>query len=327
MQSLRNHRSVRFLATLAISLAFVALLLMAVDWRESVRLLNNGVSITPLIGFAAMSIAIAVGYSYRWRMLLCSRINLDQSFYASLIGLGGNMVLPARGGDILRVHYSHIRGGISYAEAIGALFAEKLVDIITILAIGAISIYILAGAIQVDHEYVLLGSFVVVLALTAGIVVLLKFFTERILAFLMPPFRLFKMDRFFDLHVKSLIESAAASLSFSRTLVPAALTLALWLSAYAFAYYFIASSIGVNLGYGETLIILFAGALGLMIPAAPSGIGTFHASVVSAFIMLGKPAAEGLLLATTVHLLFFIIYVVPAVLVLGRWRLGHVALR
>jgi hypothetical protein len=61
-----------------------------------------------------------------------------------------------------------------------------------------------------------------------------------------------------------------------------------------------------------------------MIPAAPSGLGTFHASVVSAFIIMDRSAAEGLLVATAIHLLFFVAYVLPAAVIYGRWRLKRV---
>ena len=57
-----------------------------------------------------------------------------------------------------------------------------------------------------------------------------------------------------------------------------------------------------------------------MLPAAPSGVGTFHASVVSAFIFMNRSPAEGLLVATAIHLLFFVAYVVPATIFYSRWR-------
>ena len=44
----------------------------------------------------------------------------------------------------------------------------------------------------------------------------------------------------------------------------------------------------------------------MAIPAAPSGLGTFHAAIVSAFVILGRPAAEGLVLAVAFHGVFFI---------------------
>lgn len=324
---LRNRRYVRTLATLAISLLFVVMLMWSVDWRESIRIFRNGVSLTPLLWFCIMSFVIVGGYAFRWRLLLADRIQRPTAWFASMLGLGANMVLPARGGDFLRVHYSHIASGIPYADGLGALFAEKIVDLTTIIIVGFIAVYFLTGDMRSGYEYILLASMLGTLALVFTAVVILKFFTDGLTSFLRLLFKLLRMQGFFDRHLTSVINSSARSLSISRVLLPTTITLALWFSAYALAYLFVARAVGLSLGYKDSLFILFAGALGLMIPAAPSGIGTFHASVVSAFIMLGRSSSEGLLLATAVHLLFFIIYVVPAAFILGHWHLNRLALR
>jgi hypothetical protein len=83
-------------------------------------------------------------------------------------------------------------------------------------------------------------------------------------------------------------------------------TAAIWLVLYVFAYLAVAQLVGMSLTVGEVMVLLFAAALGLAIPAAPSGIGTFHAAIVSAFVLLGKPASEGLVLAVAIHGVFFI---------------------
>ena len=71
-------------------------------------------------------------------------------------------------------------------------------------------------------------------------------------------------------------------------------------------------------------MVLSVGTLGLMLPGAPSGLGTYHASVVSAFVILGRPAAEGLLLATAIHFLFFVALGLPVVLLYLYWHYKRV---
>ena len=74
------------------------------------------------------------------------------------------------------------------------------------------------------------------------------------------------------------------------------------------------------------MVLLFAAALGMAIPGAPSGIGTFHAAVVSAFVVLGRPASEGLVLAVAAHGVFFIGYCASAALALTTvryWNCSH----
>lgn len=311
----------------AISLTFLIFLLRAVDWQEAIRIFRNGISATSLLWFSAVTFAIAAGYAVRWRLLLDGKIGYGTSLMASLLGLGANMFLPARGGDLLRVHYSRVVATVPYVDALGRLLVEKLVDLVTIISVGIFSLILLNHTLNAEYRNVLL---IVMLGAILAIflsAILIRLFGDRLVPLLRPVFRLVRLQDFFDRHIIYFIRNSARSLSLSVTIVPAVLTLVLWLSAYALAYIFVARFVGVALSYQESLFVLFAGGLGLMIPAAPSGVGTFHASVVSAFVLLGRSPSEGLLLATAVHFLFFVVYVVPAALILGHWRLNRLAPR
>ena len=97
-----------------------------------------------------------------------------------------------------------------------------------------------------------------------------------------------------------------------RTLtLPILVTSSLWCGLYALAYALIGRMVGIQLGYLESLILVFVGTLGLALPAAPSGIGTFHASIVSGFLLLGREPSEGLILAVAIHGAFFIALLLP----------------
>jgi hypothetical protein len=83
-------------------------------------------------------------------------------------------------------------------------------------------------------------------------------------------------------------------------------TALIWIALYIPVYLVIAAMIELPLSASEATVLLFAGALGLSIPAAPSGLGTFHAAIVSAFALLGRPTSEGLLFAVAAHGVFFV---------------------
>nr|WP_246718126.1 lysylphosphatidylglycerol synthase transmembrane domain-containing protein [Rhizobium laguerreae] len=311
----------------AISLVLLIFLLRAVDWQEAIRIFRSGISVTPLLWFMLVTFGIAVGYAVRWRLLLDGKIGYRTSLMASLLGLGANMFLPARGGDLLRVHYSRVVATVPYVDAFGRLLVEKVVDLATILSVGIFSLVLAGHTLNSEYRNVLL---VIMIGAVLGIflsAILVRYFGDRLIPVLRPVFGVVRLQDFFDRHISNFIRNSARSLSISVTFIPAALTLILWLSAYALAYIFVARFVGVPLSYQESLFVLFAGGLGLMIPAAPSGVGTFHASVVSAFVLLGRLPSEGLLLATAVHFLFFVVYVVPAALILGHWRLNRLAPR
>ncbi|ABC89579.1 hypothetical conserved protein [Rhizobium etli CFN 42] len=327
IRDLLNHQRLQMFIASAISLVFLAFLLRAVDWEDAIRIFRNGISAASLLGFLLVVFAIAVGYALRWQLLLDGKIGYGTSLMASLLGLGANMFLPARGGDLLRVHYSRVVAAVPYADALGRLLVEKVVDLVTIVSVGMFSLILLSRELNADYRNVLLiimpGG---ILALFLA-VILISRFDEQLVPLLRPVFRIVRLQNFFDRHIAYIVRNSARSLSLSVAILPAVITLGMWLSVYAFAYIFVARFVGVALSYDESLFVLFAGALGLMIPAAPSGVGTFHASIVSAFVLLGRSSSEGLLLATAVHFLFFVVYVVPAALILGHWRLNRLAPR
>lgn len=107
-QHFLSQKSRRLLIASCISLIAAIFLVRAVDWQESIKIFRAGVSPRPLFIFAIMAFAIILIYGYRWRLLLDRQIQHKTSLVASTLCLGGNMFLPARGGDLLRVHYSHI---------------------------------------------------------------------------------------------------------------------------------------------------------------------------------------------------------------------------
>ena len=326
-RNLLNHQRLQMFIASAISLVFLAFLLRAVDWEEAIRIFRNGISTTSLLWFSLVTFVIAVGYALRWRLLLDGKIGYGTSLMASLLGLGANMFLPARGGDLLRVHYSRVVATVPYADALGRLLVEKVVDLVTIISVGLFSLFLLNRTLNVEYRNVLLIAMLGAILAILIAAILIRCFGDRLVPLLRPVFGLVRLQDFFDRHIVYLVRNSARSLSLSVTVLPAVVTLALWLSAYALAYIFVARFVGIALNYQESLFVLFAGGLGLMIPAAPSGVGTFHASIVSAFVLLGRSPSEGLLLATAVHLLFFVVYVVPAALILGHWRLNRLAPR
>lgn len=304
-----------------ISLAVVVFLARAVDWKDAFRIFQGGVSPNSLWPFSLMAFAIALIYGYRWRLLLKRKLNHKTSLIASTLCLGGNMFLPARGGDLLRVHYSHVVAKMPHAEVLSRLFVEKIIDLATVAAVGVFASACLHEPSVSTHPSILTIFTVFALTMALVAVIMIKYFGEPMLRWLHPLFKFAGKTAFFERHVTHLVRDASRSLTLSTMLLPGILTLAMWLSVYALSYILAARFVGVALSYQESLLVLFAGALGLMLPAAPSGVGTFHASVVSAFIFLGRSPAEGLLVATAIHLLFFVAYVVPAAFLYGRWRL------
>ena len=256
----------------------------------------------PLLALLLATIVMAV--AWRWRTLMLKKLTLKRSVIVTALGLAGNQILPLRGGDALRVVLS-ARGqeSPSLHAGVSALAMEKVFDLIAVAAFGlASTAAVLAPAGESQLNVVPIAVSILTLAsaalLTARSGLLIKAF-RHIVRLMHLPARLYK-------HLVRPLHHLRESATPGRVLILLIETAAIWLVLYVLAYLAIAQLVGMTLGVADAMVLLFAAALGLAIPAAPSGIGTFHAAIVSAFVLLGKPASEGLVLAVAIHGVFFI---------------------
>ncbi|KXW55842.1 lysylphosphatidylglycerol synthase transmembrane domain-containing protein [Ferrovum sp. PN-J185] len=301
-----------------VSLASVFIVFKTSNWRNTIRLFNPNISIETVILFILLALLILWLTGLRWNWLIGSALCTKTLLIASLLSAGGNMFLPFRGGDLLRVHYSHLTGQVSHTMGLSRLLIEKMIDLMTVMIVGILSIILLkntgVGFSQIFIYTVVVGFFILVI-----LTLFIKYANQILLKYLRLFFK--KIGKFEGLERRliHLIRDISGNLSISIMLKPTLLTIVIWLTVYVPSYMLIAHIVGVTLHYNEAILVLFAGAVGLMIPAAPSGIGTFHVSVISAFIMLGRSSSQGLLVGTAIHIAFLIIYVTPTIFLYMIW--------
>lgn len=307
---------------IGVSIAAVAALAAIVSPAELARSFST-LDARFLPAFAGACALMCLCFGLRWRLLLDGRISARLAVQAVLVNLGGNMVLPARGGDLLRLHFSAGRSELPVTAMLGTLLTEKIADLLAICLVGVVGGALL-GVDERQHQFLVIAAS----ALLAGILGALLLVRRH--GALVHRFgrwlagKAGQQDRF-DRYAGPLVRAVADSLEPRLFLRAMGITLFLWLAIYAACYLLVGRLVGTPLSYPEALIVLWASGLGLMIPAAPSGLGVYHAAIVSAFYFLGRPAAEGLALATTAHLCFFVILVVPMVLLYGRHFLRRTA--
>lgn len=294
---------VRKWAPLAISALAVAVVLSVAD-LQAFRGLASRMQWNRLPFVVLLVLAIVVAVGWRWRTLMLEALAFKRSLIVAALGLGGNQVLPLRGGDALRVVLS-ARGpkAPSVHAGVSALALEKVFDLIAVAAFGFAStaaVIAPAGESQLNVIPIAIAILTIATAalLTARSGMMIKVFRYIARATHLPA-RLYR-------HLLRPLHHLRDSASLGRIAVLLIETAAIWLVLYVLAYLAIAQLIGLSLGAADAMMLLFAAALGLAIPAAPSGIGTFHAAIVSAFVLLGKPASEGLVLAVAIHGVFFI---------------------
>ena len=313
-----TQRKRLFAAVLGLVISTGAILtLIAIVSPGDLKSAFSGFDPLYIFPFALTVALMVVCFGYRWHILLRGAISTRLAVKAMLINMGGNMVLPARGGDLLRIHFSNAVGNAPVAVVVGALLTEKAADLLAICLIGTLG-GVLLGLGDAAHRAVIATAAMIFLFVLAS-VVLFRTRNALVQRICLWAFTRLRRDKFFHGHVSPLITSLGENLQLRRFARTMAITLVLWLAIYGASYLCIARLVGVSLSYPEALVVLWASGLGLMIPAAPSGLGVYHATVVSAFYFLGRPVEEGLVLATALHISFFVALVVPMGLLYGKW--------
>ena len=111
-------------------------------------------------------------------------------------------------------------------------------------------------------------------------------------------------EEFYSNHIDIHIIELGEFLKIKNFIKPLLISLFNWLSYYI-TYTIARDMLSLNISISEIGFILFCGAMSLAVPSAPSGVGVYHASIISAFIIIGKDANEGLVYATALHLISF----------------------
>ena len=105
-------------------------------------------------------------------------------------------------------------------------------------------------------------------------------------------------------HIDIHIEEMGEFLKIKNFIKPLGVSLIIWV-CYFSTYTLAKDMLSIQINPLEIGFILFCGAMSLAVPSAPSGVGVFHASIISAFLVIGKDPNEGLVYATLLHLISF----------------------
>ena len=269
----RTHRK-RFWLQFGVSLAVVALLLALVD-LDDVRRAAHRFDWRYAPWFAAFTGVLIAAFAFRWYVLLGRRVSFGKALYSTTVGLGGNMVLPARGGDVVRVVYTARDPRAGAHLSVSTLFLEKVIDLLFVAAIGLIAI-----SLEATQERAQAAR---VAALVTGLTVLIFAATSLWLAkhgALIPLvrqcFRLARIGPSIYRHAFGPLNQLARAVRARTLAFPLLLTSILWCGLYPFGYVLIGEMVGIPLGYTESLDPGFRRRVG---PCAPSrAVGPWYLS-------------------------------------------------
>ena len=255
--------------------AFLWLFLREVDlrlaWNEITAL--PGWTMAAALGLVLANVFIM---AVRWRYLLegagypCATRKL---FSSVAVGRGANNILPARGGDLLRIESLRERQVPVFVTA-GTLFAERLLDGVVL------STWILFGAIAIGQSGPMLLTGIALssgAALGVALVLLAAREPDRAerLAWRatrrLPP----RWHTRFTRAAAHFVDGLGAFRGRKRLAAILATSAAMWLADVAMYYVVGEHAFGLDLPVGAYFLLEGIGNLALAVPATAAGIGTF----------------------------------------------------
>jgi len=276
------------------------------------RIAHLGEAWKEIRSLPAWSIGAGVGFvlantaliALRWRYLYAAaryRTQTHRLFRIFCVGAAANNILPARGGDLLRIESVRQTYRIPPFVTAGTLFAERLLDGIVL------SVWILMGALWIGETGILLLAGI---ALSAGcalgivLVALAARHPERAEELMWKATR--RLPTRWHARIGRWTANFVEGLGAFRARKPLVRVLwtsiAIWLCDFGM-YVVVGKGYGSSLNAGGYFLLEGVGNLALGVPATAAGLGSFDYLTLVSAQQLGVPDQIGTPYVLTVHAL------------------------
>jgi uncharacterized protein (TIRG00374 family) len=287
---------------LAVSAVFAYFAVQDVDWERFRRALSE--SRWEWLAPAAVTLAFGVFLrAVRWRLLFPpeQRPPLAAALRALLVGTFFNNVLPGRPGEAMRVFTLHQEAGTSRAAGLGTAVAERVLDVVTLLALFFVSLPWLPHLSWVGRAAVFAGAVGAAVGVT---VIVLALWGRRVLERALRPLaRLPGISSDGADRAAAELAAGLAALHRIRIAAPALLLSIAAILVIACSCWLVTFAFSLDVGFGAGLLVMVATNLAMVIPSSPAAIGVFEAATLVALTPYGIDRSEGLSYAVVLHAL------------------------
>jgi uncharacterized protein (TIRG00374 family) len=314
-----RHNGVRVAVGLTISAVLLWLMLRSIDSEELTRTLGAASPQWICLALVFYWLELAVR-AQRWRTILRPVRDFPFSPVAStlLVGYSANNVFPARLGELFRADFIGRRYGISRLSAIGTIFIERLLDMVSVIACAAVGMLwtmshtLVAGATAVNR--MLVGGLVV-----SGLLVGLG----AAFIYTMTTYSPHWLDRRFP-RIRAGIDSVKVGLLSIRQprrfAVLAGLSVLAWL-VNASATWAILNAVGISPQPAILMLLIGMSGLAAAIPSAPANLGTLQFAFITVLATAGYSAAVSFAAASLVQVFFLGSVTLAGAVIYGSWSL------
>jgi uncharacterized protein (TIRG00374 family) len=206
------------------------------------------------------------------------------------VGYMGNTVLPARGGEVMRIVLLARRSGARRRQVLGTVLSERMLD-----AVSLALLFVLLAVLGIEDSS--LGHTAAPIAagvLVAGALALAGYMALR---------RRGRFERF-AATVRPVMGAARPMVGRAGAVLLAA-TLGVWLLE-GVIFYLVAQSLSLEVGVVDGCMLLVLSAFFSLIPAAPGYVGTFDAAVVFGLHAMSVSGGQALAFALLVRFVLFV---------------------
>ena len=273
-----RRRSPLSLLGIAVSVVALAAVVWWASKQQAPPLPNTAAEIGALIGAIALYALATVVRAERWQRLLVdegAKPHRHDTYALTVVGYMGNNVLPARAGDAIRVVLAAPRAETSKRTVVGTLLAERLLDVVVLVALFVVVGYALLGEVGGDSVgLIAIIAIAGVAALGVGWRLVTK--NERLHGALAP--------------------IASATLGLRRAhhgLRLLAMTLLIW-AIETGVWMATAAAVGFHMNVIEGLYMVALASVFSLIPSGPAYAGTQDTAVIVGSKALGATGATAL---------------------------------
>jgi hypothetical protein len=301
-----------------IGLGCVAILLRQVDLKQSWNVLgrlNGPYLLVPVVVFF-LNLPLR---AWRWQLIFPSSRRPALGACLTVLGIGNmaNFLLPGRAGDLARcVLLAREDSLTETSRTLATLAVEKVLDGLALVGMVLFAVW----ALHPPHWVLdLLRVATLIFGGALALLVALRYRTRVLIDSVRRGFQLVhlsSLEEKFDGLLTSFADGLSAASSARQMLTLLLMTAAIWTTE-AVSIWGLAAALGLGVSWKSAVVASAVLGLGLMIPAAPGGLGTYELFGTEAFKLAGIAASGALALTVVIHAWVFVANIVVGICLLA----------